>query len=69
MLKRLEKFQSPNTLFSMEISLYPIGKVIKFQSPYALFSMRIPSYCMEKLKIFLSPTLKKYVLIHYKIKY
>jgi hypothetical protein len=62
MVKRLEKFQSPNTLFSMEIPLYPIGKVIKFQSPYALFSM-------EKLKIFLSPTLKKYVLIHYKIKY
>ncbi len=27
-VKRLEKFQSPNTLFSMEIPLYPKGKVI-----------------------------------------
>jgi hypothetical protein len=59
MVKRLEKFPSPNTLFSMEIPLYPIGKVIKFQSLYALFSMGIPLYSMEKLKNFLSPILKK----------
>ncbi len=58
MVKRLENFQSPNTLFSVEIPLYPIGKVIKFQCPYALFSMRIPLYSMENLKVFLSLTLK-----------
>jgi hypothetical protein len=59
MVKRLEKFLSPNTWFSMGIPLYPIGKVIKYQSLYALFSMGIPLYPMEKLKIFLSPILKK----------